>query len=175
MVGHSFALSLLGRVPPGADGEVPLLSVVLGADRHRSFLVVDALILSSSCQKKCGSPRRPGPAEGSPAEDSPAEGGPGPEGGRGPAEGGPADGGSSGGGSGRKWKRKKNKQGQARNRNWEQQGQQRPTSENRNERNMKDEGKEYETGKCFSVFFCPEFRVLFCPDVVFFLSRVRFF
>ena len=36
-------------------------------------------------------------------------------------------GGPEEGGSGREWKRKKNKQGQARNRNWEQQGQQGPT------------------------------------------------
>ena len=35
VVANSFALSLLGRVPPGADGEVPLLSDVLGADRHQ--------------------------------------------------------------------------------------------------------------------------------------------
>ena len=50
----------------------------------------------------------------------------------------------------------------------------------RNERNMKEDGKEYERGKCFSVFFCPEFRFLFCPYVVFFvprffLSRLSFF
>ena len=31
VVANSFALSLLGRVPPGADGEVPLVSDVLGA------------------------------------------------------------------------------------------------------------------------------------------------
>ena len=35
VVANSFALSLLGRVPPGADGEVPLLSDVLGAHRYR--------------------------------------------------------------------------------------------------------------------------------------------
>ena len=35
VVANSFALSLLGRVHPGADGEVPLLSDVLGADQHR--------------------------------------------------------------------------------------------------------------------------------------------
>ena len=34
VVANSFALSLLGRVPPGADGEVPSLSDVLGADRY---------------------------------------------------------------------------------------------------------------------------------------------
>ena len=34
VVANSFALSLLGRVPPGADGEVPLLSDVLGAHRY---------------------------------------------------------------------------------------------------------------------------------------------
>ena len=60
----------------------------------------------------------------------------------------------------------------------------------RNERNMKEEVKKYEPGKCFSVFFCPEFRFLilsdvvffvpslgflFCPDVVFFVPRVCFF
>ena len=45
----------------------------------------------------------------------------------------------------------------------------------RNERNMKEEGKEHETGKCFSVFFCPEFGFLFCPDVVFFCPACLFF
>ena len=34
VVANSFALSLLGRVPPGADGEVPSLSDVLAADRY---------------------------------------------------------------------------------------------------------------------------------------------
>ena len=34
LVAKSFALSVLGRVPQGADGEVPSLSDVLGADRY---------------------------------------------------------------------------------------------------------------------------------------------
>ena len=35
VVANFFALSFLGRVPLGADGEVPLLSDVPGADRHQ--------------------------------------------------------------------------------------------------------------------------------------------
>ena len=34
LAAKSFALSVLGRVPQGADGEVPSLSDVLGADRY---------------------------------------------------------------------------------------------------------------------------------------------